>query len=71
MTAKLAGADCPQCGEPFCSEYAQLGQPPRWSCGTCGASGELVGLFTARRSPAPPPAPAPTLKRHWRDRSTP
>jgi ribosomal protein S27AE len=67
VTAKEAGADCPKCGEMFCAEHAQLNQPPRWTCGTCGASGTLTGRFDARRPLAPPPEPAPTVKRHWRD----
>lgn len=64
MTAKRAGADCPKCSDPYPAEYAQAGQSPRWSC-TCGASGDLFGQFTARKSLAAPAPPA-TVKKHWR-----
>jgi hypothetical protein len=64
MTAKHVGADCPKCSAPYPAEYAQAGQPPRWSC-TCGAGGDLHGQFTARKS-APAPVQPPTVKKHWR-----
>lgn len=64
---KNAGADCPKCRDPWPAEHAQQGQPPRWTCNVCGASGELSGQFFGSKAGAPrqEPPPAP-VKKHWR-----
>lgn len=61
---KKSGAMCPKCYELFPAEHAQLNQPPRWTCNSCGASGELTGSLSIRQPapsapPAPPKAPPP------------
>lgn len=65
-TLKTAGASCPKCHAHCPAEYAQMGQPPRWTCHGCGAGGPLTGEFAGRASASSAP-PAP-VKKHWRQR---
>jgi ribosomal protein L37AE/L43A len=57
MSTKPAGHPCPNCGEPFCAEFAQLGQSPKWKCNSCGAGGDLAGSlsFTTKQEDKPAP----------------
>jgi hypothetical protein len=53
-TLKSPGYPCPKCKEPFPAEYAQIGQPARWTCHGCSASGPLTGDVARSSTPTPP-----------------
>lgn len=59
---KSAGSPCPKCAEPFCSEYAQMGKPARWTCQHCGSSGDITGGVSVRGQAKPATQPKP----HWK-----
>jgi ribosomal protein S27AE len=57
MPTKPCGHPCPNCGEAFPAEFAQLGQSPKWKCNKCGAGGDLAGSlsFTTKQEDKPQP----------------
>lgn len=65
---KTPGAMYPKCNELFPAEHQQIGQPARWTCLACGASGELAGSLSICK-PAPAPAPkGKPVHPHWTEK---
>lgn len=62
---KTPGAMCPKCNELFPAEYQQIGQPARWTCLACGASGELAGSLSICKPAPTPAAPPPKAPPPW------
>jgi hypothetical protein len=68
---KSAGASCPKCLAYPTAEYAQAGQPAKWTCNACSASGDLIGDVARRSEPeaaAPVKQPPPWARNLTRSR---
>lgn len=60
MTPKIAGADCPKCGEKPAGYKLASENFYRWTCNGCGASGR-IGF----EQPASTQEKKPTVHKHW------
>jgi hypothetical protein len=57
---KREGNNCPKCNYHPCAETVMRGEQPRWSCSSCGASGDLLGEVAIRSGYKKPAVKGPT-----------